>query len=95
MPAVPTDRSISQFLLESNPDDAHPERVILADFEDPEGSKLTYAALRHAASRRAATLRGDFGLRERDVVCIYAQNSVEWIKMAHAVLWAGGCFWCA
>ncbi|KAH7170017.1 acyl-CoA synthetases/AMP-acid ligases II [Dactylonectria macrodidyma] len=91
MPNVPTDQSISQFLLHSDPDDAHPDSVILADFDNPERS-VTYGQLRQNAARDAAVLRHDHGLQETDVVCIYAYNSVSWASLAHGVLWAGGCF---
>lgn len=93
MPIIPTDQSVSQFLLKSNPDDIYPEKIILADFDDPDGANLTYATIRDIASRHAAVLRRTYGLKETDVVCIYGYNSLDWIKMAHAVLWAGGCFW--
>lgn len=93
MPAVPHDQSVSQFLLSSNPDDVHPDTVILADFDDPEHSKITYAGLRNKASSYATILQREYGVKDGDVVCIYGYNSVSWIVMAHAVLWAGGCFW--
>lgn len=95
MPAVPIDQSVSQFLLTSDPDDSHPETVIFADFDSPQTHKVTYAGLRNAASRNAATLRSRHGLRERDVMCIYGTNSVNWASLAHAALWAGACFWYA
>lgn len=91
-PDVPINKSISQFLLQSNPDDAHPDQVILADFDNPK-RELTYGALRRNASRDAAILRHVHGLNEGDVVCIYAYNSVDWASLAHGVMWAGGCFW--
>lgn len=91
-PDVPTNQSISQFLLQSNPDDAHSDQVILADVDNPK-RELTYGALRRNAARDAAILRDVHGLNEGDVVCIYAYNSVDWASLAHAVMWAGGCFW--
>ncbi|KAM5351010.1 hypothetical protein ACJ41O_003733 [Fusarium nematophilum] len=90
-PHVPTNQGISQFLLQTNPDDTHPDKVILVDFDNP-SRELTYAGLRDNAARDAAILRHDFGLKQGDVVCIYAHNSVDWASMAHAVVWAGGCF---
>ena len=92
MPDVPTNQSISQFLLQSDPDDAHPNTVILADYDNPT-YELTYRGLRNNAARDAAILRNIHGLSQGDVVCIYAQNSVDWASLAHGVLWAGGCFW--
>ncbi|KAH8738322.1 luciferin 4-monooxygenase [Ilyonectria robusta] len=65
-PDVPTNQSISQFLLQSNPDDAHPDQVILADFDNPK-RELTYGALRRNAARDAAILRDVHGLNEGDV----------------------------
>lgn len=92
MPDVPIHQSISQFLVESDPDDASPDTVILADYNNP-SHQLTYGGLRQNAARDAAILKTEHGLREGDVVCIYAHNSVDWASLAHAVLWAGGCFW--
>lgn len=92
MPAVPTNQSISQFLLQSDPDDTHPDTVIIANFDNPD-QNVTYGGLRHNAARHAAALRSQFGLREGDSVCIYGFNSVSWASLAHAVLWAGGFFW--
>lgn len=93
MPSVPINQSISQFLLASDPDDTHPDTAILADFDAPDTRKVTYAGLRRAASRDAATLRKRYGLKEGDVMCIYGYNSVNWACLAHAALWAGACFW--
>ncbi|KPM41137.1 hypothetical protein AK830_g5380 [Neonectria ditissima] len=91
MPNVPVHQSISQFLVQSDPDDTHPDKVILADFDNP-SRELTYSGLRRDAARDAAMLQKAHRLGEGDVVCIYARNSVDWASLAHAVLWAGGCF---
>ncbi|CAM1505010.1 Fc.00g106470.m01.CDS01 [Cosmosporella sp. VM-42] len=91
MPDVPINQSISQFLLQSDPDDAHPDTVILADYDNP-SYELTYGRLRYNAARDAAILKNIHGLERGDVVCIYAQNSVDWASLAHGVLWAGACF---
>ncbi|KAF4982853.1 hypothetical protein FZEAL_1603 [Fusarium zealandicum] len=88
---VPNNQSVSQFLLQSDPDDTPPDKVILEDFDNP-NRQLTYGGLRYNAARDAAILRDNYGLRQGDVVCIYAYNSIGWVSMAHAVLWAGGCF---
>ncbi|KAL2212988.1 acetyl-CoA synthetase-like protein [Sarocladium strictum] len=90
-PHYPTNLSVSQFLLQSDPDDVPAEKPIFADFENPE-RQITYGRLRDNAAKDAATLKQTYGLREGDVVCIYGQNSLEWISLAHAVMWAGGCF---
>ncbi|CAG9947993.1 unnamed protein product [Clonostachys rosea f. rosea IK726] len=92
-PSVPTDLSVSQFLLRSDPDDTHPDVIVLADFDAPEERFVTYGGIRQDASRDAATLRNTYGLHQNDVVCIYGVNSVYWASLAHATLWAGGCFW--
>jgi hypothetical protein len=92
-PSVPTDLSVSQFLLRSDPDDTHPDVIVLADFDAPEERFVTYGGIRQNASRDAATLRNTYGLHQNDVVCIYGVNSVYWASLAHATLWAGGCFW--
>ncbi|KAK7429087.1 hypothetical protein QQZ08_004302 [Neonectria magnoliae] len=91
MPNVPIHQSISQFLVQGDPDDTPPDKVILADFDNP-SRHLTYSGLRHNAARDAAILRKAHRLDEGDVVCIYASNSVDWAALAHGVLWAGGCF---
>ncbi|KAH8176646.1 AMP-binding enzyme domain-containing protein [Sarocladium implicatum] len=90
-PHYPTNLSVSQFLLQSDPDDVPADQVIFADFDNPSRC-LTYRQLRDDAAKDAAVLRSSFGIREGDVVCIYAQNSLEWVKLAHAVVWAGACF---
>lgn len=91
-PHVPTNLSVSQFLLRSDPDDAPRDKVIYGDFDNPQKC-ITYGGLHESTAKDAATLRRQYGLRKNDVVCIYAQNSLEWVSLAHAVLWAGGCFW--
>jgi long-subunit acyl-CoA synthetase (AMP-forming) len=91
-PHYPTNLSVSQFLLQSDPDDVPSEKPIFADFNHPD-RQITYRQLRESAAKDAATLKQIYGLRDGDVVCIYGQNSLEWIALAHAVMWAGGCFW--
>lgn len=91
-PHYPTNLSVSQFLLQSDPDDVPGDKVIFADFEDP-SRRISYRQLRENATRDAALLKSSYGIQEGDVVCIYAQNSLQWIQLAHAVMWAGGCFW--
>ncbi|KAK0388943.1 hypothetical protein NLU13_2520 [Sarocladium strictum] len=90
-PHYPTNLSVSQFLLQSDPDDVPNGKAVFADFDRPE-RQITYWQLRETAAKDAATLKQTYGLREGDVVCIYGQNSLEWISLVHAVLWAGGCF---
>lgn len=85
---VPTDVSISQFLVRANPDDVPSDKVILEDLEEPNDS-MTYGGMREDAAKHAAWLRS-IGLKPGDTVAMYASNSVAWVKAAHAVLWAGG-----
>ncbi|OAA57615.1 acyl-CoA synthetases/AMP-acid ligases II [Niveomyces insectorum RCEF 264] len=88
---VPTDVSISQYLLRVNPDDVSPSKVIMSDFENP-AHTLTYGELRTRSAQAAATLRHGHGMAEGDVVCILGQNSVNWMLLCHSVIWGGGCF---
>ncbi|CRK29798.1 hypothetical protein BN1708_015671 [Verticillium longisporum] len=90
-PMVPTNLSVSQFLIQTNPDDVSPEKIIWQDFGD-ENQKVTYAGLRSNAAFDAAGLREMLGLKEGDVMCIIATNSALWASLAHAVLWVGACF---
>lgn len=89
---VPTDLSLSQFIARNNPDDVSSDRVIASDFDNP-GRSLTFGELRKRAAQGAASLRYAFGMGEGDVVCIYGQNSVNWLLLCHCVMWGGGCFW--
>lgn len=91
-PSVPSDVSVSQFLLSSNPDDLPPDQKIVSDFDNQQQT-LTIQELRFDAARDASTLISRFRLQEGDVVCIFAPNSISWVALAHAILWAGGCFW--
>ncbi|KAE9582252.1 4-coumarate--CoA ligase-like 5 [Colletotrichum fructicola] len=90
-PLVPSDVSVSQFLLSSNPDDVPPDQKILSDFDNQQQT-LTLQELRFNAARDASTFISRFGLQEGDVVCIFGPNSISWVALAHAILWAGGCF---
>ena len=89
--SVPTNKSVSQFLLECNPDDVEPTKTIVEDF-DSYSNALTYGSLRKNASQCAYALRHQLGLKAGGTVCIVAKNSVNWVLLAHAVMWAGGCF---
>lgn len=87
--AVPTDKSLGQYLLDCNPDDVSPDTVILEDI-DPKGSKVTYGGLRRDAAKLAAELMLAFDLKMGDAVVVYAANSANYILLAHAVMWFGG-----
>ena len=90
-PAVPTDISISQFLLQHNPDDVSQDKIIFSDLDDP-NNFLTFGSLRDKASLGSSGLKAVLGLREGDVVSIFARNSVNFTLLAHSVLWSGACF---
>ncbi|KAF9874241.1 phenylacetyl- ligase [Colletotrichum karsti] len=90
-PLIPTDVSVSQFILSSNPDDTPPEKPVMGSFRNPKQT-LTYSELRFHAARDATFLKSSLGLQEGDLVCILAPNSVSWARLVHSVLWAGGCF---
>ncbi|KAI1630501.1 acyl-CoA synthetases/AMP-acid ligases II [Exophiala viscosa] len=88
---VPTDSSLSEFLLENNPDDTPRDQVILSDYAEPFNT-ITYGGLRSTAAQAAAGLKQLFKVNEGDCICIVAENSVNWILLAHAVHWFGGVF---
>ncbi|CAK7212837.1 hypothetical protein SCUCBS95973_001596 [Sporothrix curviconia] len=90
-PPTPQDLSVSQFLVRTNPDDVPADKTIICDFENPDHS-LTYGELRTRSAQGAATLRNRHGMKEGDVVCLFGQNSVNWMLLCHCVLWGGGCF---
>jgi acyl-CoA synthetase (AMP-forming)/AMP-acid ligase II len=85
---IPTDMSMSQYMVRSNPDDVADDKVIFSDLEEPHDS-VTYAGLREDTAKNAAWLQS-IGLQPGDTVAMYATNSVAWIMAAHAVVWAGG-----
>lgn len=86
--SVPTDISISQFLERYNPDDAPDDQVILE--ESGKNRKITYRQFREDASRAAWTFKQKLGLGEEDPVCVCAPNSIEVVRLIHAIIWAGG-----
>lgn len=90
--AVPQDVSISQLLLNLNPDDVSPDTIIYSDFSNPSNT-LSFNGIRKLAAQGAAGLREIVGLREGDVACVYAHNSVSWALLAHSIMWAGACSW--
>ncbi|KAK2775857.1 phenylacetyl- ligase [Colletotrichum kahawae] len=75
-PFVPSDVSVSQFLLSSNPDDVPPDQQILSDFDNQEQT-LTIQELHSHAARDASTLISRFGLREGDVFSLDFRSSKE------------------
>ncbi|OQV03593.1 hypothetical protein CLAIMM_08615 [Cladophialophora immunda] len=89
--SVPTNVSVSQFLLKVNPDDTDSGKPILRDFDDPT-QYVTYGGIRRLASQGAAGLKSVLGMKEGDIVCILAGNSANWAVLAHSIIWGGGCF---
>lgn len=77
-PYCPTNISLSQFLMNYNPDSVPIEKVILED--DWTGKSLTYRRLREAAAEHAWTLREKYGLNAGDVVAVSGANSVSLIQ---------------
>ncbi|KAH7029841.1 luciferin 4-monooxygenase [Microdochium trichocladiopsis] len=69
-PHVPTDLSIPQFLLQSNPDDVPADKVVLEDF-DEHGKSITYGQLRNQAALQASALKQQYDLKEGDVVGLF------------------------
>ncbi|KAF2691795.1 acyl-CoA synthetases/AMP-acid ligases II [Lentithecium fluviatile CBS 122367] len=87
-PAIPTNISVSQLLELYNPDDTEGDKIIAED--DWTTRKLTYAAVKEQSAKGAFGLRNVMGVEEGDVVCICAPNSVDVVRLIHAVLWNGG-----
>ncbi|ORY09232.1 acyl-CoA synthetases/AMP-acid ligases II [Clohesyomyces aquaticus] len=87
-PQIPTNCSVSQLLELYNPDDAEPGKIICED--DWTGKSLTYSGIRSESAKGAYGLRHLIGLAEGDVVCVCAPNSVDVVRLIHAVLWCGG-----
>ncbi|KAF2440346.1 putative amp dependent CoA ligase [Karstenula rhodostoma CBS 690.94] len=87
-PQVPLNLAVSQLLQKYNPDDVEGDKVICED--DWTGGRITYAGIAEQSARGAYALRHFVGINEGDVVCICAPNSVETVKLIHAVLWCGG-----
>jgi len=88
---VPTNLSVSQFLLKYNPDDTPDSKTILCELDDPTRS-ITYGGIRLTAARGAAGLKAVLKMNDGDTVCLLAENSVNWAVLAHSIVWAGGCF---
>ncbi|KAH7119862.1 acyl-CoA synthetases/AMP-acid ligases II [Dendryphion nanum] len=86
-PNVPTNVSVSQLLQLYNPDDVEGKKIICED--DWTGKNITYAGIREQSAKGAFGLAHILGLKEGGVVCICAPNSVDVVKLIHAVLWRG------
>ena len=86
--SVPTDISISQFLERYNPDDAPDDQIILEGIGN--NRTISYRGLREDAARAAWTFKQNLGLRDEDTVYVCAPNSIEVVRLIHAIIWAGG-----
>ena len=86
---VPTDLSAHQFLIKYNPDDIVNDKIIYEELSPP-NNKLTYGGIRQQAALAAAGLTSEFGLKAGDAVAVIAQNSVNYVLLAHSVMWVGG-----
>lgn len=72
---ITDDISIPQFFTRYNPDNVPDDKIVHVDLI--KGKEITYGGLRAAAARGAWGLKNRMGLKEGDVVCILAQNSVS------------------
>lgn len=72
---ITDDISIPQFFHRYNPDNVPKDKVVHVDLI--KGKEITYGGLREAAAKGAWGLKNRMGLKEGDVVCILAQNSVR------------------
>lgn len=90
---IPTDLSFPQFITRFNPDAVRNDKIVLEDLDVPH-DKLTYGGLRTDSAICAGGLASKYGLQVGDAVVIYAENSVAWARLAHAVLWLGGIMVC-
>lgn len=66
----------------------HPGRVAVHLGDG--GEEITYGRLSDEVGRRAAAIASLAEETHRPVVALLAENSPEWLKLAHAVLWLGG-----
>jgi len=86
---LPTDTSFHQFITRYNPDDVLAEKIIYEDQAAPHKT-LTYGGLREAAAVAAGGFVNKFGLKEGDAVAAISPNCVDWVLLAHSVMWFGG-----
>jgi acyl-CoA synthetase (AMP-forming)/AMP-acid ligase II len=85
--SITDDISIPQFFTRYNPDNVSKDKVVHVDLV--KGKELTYGGLRKSAGRAAWGLQRRLGLRPKNVVCILAQNSSDFIILAHSIWWTG------
>ncbi|KIW25682.1 uncharacterized protein PV07_08843 [Cladophialophora immunda] len=84
----PTNVSLSQFLVETNPEQIQDNKVTLED--NWTRKRVTYGGIREAASKGAWGLRRTLDFQRGDVAAILCPNAVDWMVFAHSALWAGG-----
>lgn len=87
-PVVPTDESFWQFILRTNPHDAVPDKLIFQQLERRDQA-LTAASSRKLAGLGAQALGDVLGLTRRDSILLVAKNSIDWLLVDFAALWAG------
>lgn len=85
---VPSNESFWEFLQRLNIDDTLPDKVILQEHERPERF-LTYESAPKVAGLGAAALRKLLGLSPGDTIMIIGKNSLDWLQVEFAALWAG------
>ncbi|KIW02237.1 uncharacterized protein PV09_06390 [Verruconis gallopava] len=88
---VPTNVSVAQFLAKYNPDEVPGNKIIISDFDDA-ARTITFEGVRTKPGLGATGLANILGLKEGDVVCMIGLNSVNWILLAHSIMWAGAVF---
>lgn len=86
---TPVNKSLHQFLLECNPDNVRPDKVILEELAAP-NDRLTYGGIRDAAAVAAGGFTNKYNLKPGDAVAVLATNSVNYVVLAHSVMWFGG-----
>ncbi|ERT01315.1 hypothetical protein HMPREF1624_02558 [Sporothrix schenckii ATCC 58251] len=88
VPNIPSNLSFWQFILRHNIDDTVPDKVILQEHERPE-RQLTYGSAPKLAGLGADALRDVLGLTQGDTILIVGKNSLDYLQVEFAALWAG------
>ena len=85
---VPTNESFWQYVLRHNVDDTPPDTVIMQEHERPE-KVFTYESIRRMAGLGADAFRDILGLTQGDAIMIIGKNTLDFLHLQHAGLWAG------
>ncbi|KAF2659279.1 amp dependent CoA ligase [Lophiostoma macrostomum CBS 122681] len=85
--SISDDITIPQFMTRYNPDNVKDDKVVHVDLLSQ--GHLTYGGLRRAAAKAAWGLVHNLCLGHGDTVCIVAQNSSDFVVLAHSIWWAG------